>query len=73
MTIFILKFFLQKINLTNNTKNESQLQNICNYPIHPIGSKISSDKRFVNIHKGSMDGSHWVFYYKKDNKQIILL
>ena len=40
------------------TLNESQLQKIYNHPIYPRDSKIYSDKRFVNIDKGSMGGSH---------------
>ena len=39
--------------------NESQLQRIYNYPIHPKDSKIYSDKGFVNIDNGYRGGTHW--------------
>ena len=48
--------------------NESQLQRIYNYPTYPRGSKIYSDKGFVNIDNGSMGGSHWNCFIVKDNK-----
>ena len=40
---------MKKYNLKNDTLNESQLQEIYNYPIYPRDSKIYSDKGFVNI------------------------
>ena len=48
--------------------NESQLQNMFNYPIYPRNSKIYSNKRFVNIDNGSLSGPHWVCFIVKDNK-----
>ena len=48
--------------------NESQLQKIYIYPIYPRGSKIYSDKRFVNIDNGSQGGTHWSCFIVKDHK-----
>ena len=50
--------------------NESQLQKVFNCPINPRGSKIYSDKGFVNIENGSMGGSHWMSFIEKDNKSF---
>ena len=48
--------------------NESQLQKIYNYLIYPRDSNIHSDKGFVIIDDGSMNGSHWTVFIVKDNK-----
>ena len=48
--------------------DESELQQISNYPIYPRDSKIYSDKGFVNIDNGSMGGSHWTCFIVKDSK-----
>ena len=48
--------------------NESQLQRVYNYPIYPRDSKIYSDRRFVNIDKGSQDGTHLTCFIFKDNE-----
>ena len=48
--------------------DESKLQRIYKYPIYPRGSKITSDKGFVNIGNGQMGGTHWTCYIVKDNK-----
>ena len=45
---------------------ESQLQKLNNYPIYLRGSKKYSDKGFVNIDNGSMNGSHWICFEAKD-------
>ena len=58
MKILTFEDFLKNYNLKNNTMNESELQRIYNYPIYPRGSKIYSDKGFVNIDDGSRGGSH---------------
>ena len=47
---------------------EFDLQRVYNYPIYPRGSKINSDKGFDNIGNGSMGGTHWTFFIKKDEK-----
>ena len=36
--------------------------------LYPRGSKIYSDKGFVNLDNGSMGGTHWTAFYVKDNK-----
>ena len=54
---------MKKIVLKKDTMNESELQRIYNYPINPSDSKISSDKRFVNIGKAGMGRTHWVCFY----------
>ena len=59
---------MKKNKLKNDTMNESQLQQIYNYPIYPRDSKIYSNKGFVNIDDGSMSGSHWICFIVKDNK-----
>ena len=48
--------------------NESDLQKIYNYPIHPRDSKNHSDKGFVNRDNGSQGGTHWTSLIIKDNK-----
>ena len=48
--------------------NQSDLQRVYNYPIYPRGSKIYSDKGFVNIDNGSQGGTHWTCFNRKDNK-----
>ena len=59
---------MKKHNLKDDTKNESQLQRICNYPIYPRDSKIYSDKGFVNIDNGSQGGTHWTCFVVKLKK-----
>ena len=68
MKILNFKDFMKKYILKNNTKNESQLQRVYNYPIYPRDSKIYSDKGFVNIDNGSQGGTHWTRFIVKDNK-----
>ena len=68
MKILKFKDFMKKNELKNDTKNESQLQKIFNYPIYPRDSKIYSDKGFVNIDNGSQGGTHWTCFYISDNK-----
>ena len=70
MKILDFKYFLTKFNIKNDTMNESQLQKTYNYPIYPRDSKICSDKGFVNIDNGSMGGSHWTCFYRKDNNSF---
>ena len=53
MKILIFKDFLNKYNLRRDTINESEIQEVYNYPIYPRDSKIHSDKGFVNIDNGS--------------------
>ena len=53
--------------MKKDTKNESQLQKIYNYPIYPRDSKILTDKRFVNIDDGSQGVTHCTCFILKDN------
>ena len=68
MKVLSLKDFMKKYNLKNDTMNESELQRVYNYPIYPRDSKIYSDKGFVNIDDGRLNGTHWCAFYIKDNK-----
>ena len=68
MTILNFKNFLKNYKLKNDTMNESQLQRVYKYPFYPRGSKIYSNKVFVNIDNGSQGGSHWTCFYIQDNK-----
>ena len=68
MKILNFKDFMKKYKLKDDTLNESQLQKLYNYPIYPRDSKIRSDKGFVNIDDGSQNGTHWTYFYIKDNK-----
>ena len=50
--------------------NESDLQRVYNYKSYPRGSKIHSDKGFVNTDSGSQGGDHWTCFIIKDNKSF---
>ena len=50
--------------------DESELQRVYNYNIHPRDSKVHSDKGFVNIDDGLMGGTHWTCFIVKDNKSF---
>ena len=39
--------------------NESELQKVYKYPIHPRDSNIYSDKKFVNLDNVPQGGTHW--------------
>ena len=49
IAVFKLKDFLKKYNLKDNTMNETQLKEVFNYHLYPRGSKILSNKPFVNL------------------------
>ena len=68
MNFLNFKDFMKKYKLKNDTMNESELQKIYNYPIYPRDSRIYSDKGFVNIDDGRLNGTHWCAFYIKDNK-----
>ena len=68
MRILNFKHFMEKYILRNDTMNESDLQRVYIYPIYPRGSKIYSDKGFVNIDNGSMGATRWTCFYVKNNK-----
>ena len=40
MKVLIFKDFMEKLNLKNDTMNETQLQKIYNYDIYPGDSKV---------------------------------
>ena len=69
MKMLTFKDFMQ-YNLKNVTMNESDLQRVHNYHIHPKDSKIYSDKGFVNIDNGFQGGTHWTCFTVKDNKSF---
>ena len=60
--------FIKKYKLKDDTMNESELQIIYSYKIYPRGSKIYSDKGFINIDNGSKGGTHWTCFKVKNNK-----
>ena len=66
----ILNFtdFMKKFNLKTDTRNESQLQTVYNYPTYPRDSELFSDKGFVIIDNGSQCGTHWICCIIKDKK-----
>ena len=68
MKIINFKDFMKKYNLKNDNMNESQLQKIYIYPIHPRDFKIYSDTGFVNIDNGVRGGNHWTCFIIKDKK-----
>ena len=70
MKVLNFKEFMKKYNLKNDSKNESQLQKIYNYPIYPRDSKIYSDKGFINIGNYENGGSHWCRFIIKDNESF---
>ena len=64
---------MKTFNLENNTMNESDLQRLYNFSIHPRNSKVYSDKRFVIIDNGSQGGTHWTcFSIKVINHSILI-
>ena len=70
MKVLNFKDFMKKKYLKDDAMNESELQRVYKYPIYPRDSKIHSDKRFVNIEKGSRGGTHWTCFIVKDNKSF---
>ena len=68
MKILSFKDFMKKYNLKNDTMKESELQRVYKYHIYPRGSKIYSDKGFVNIDSGAQGGTHWTCFIVKNNK-----
>ena len=49
---------MRKYNLKNDAMNEVELQRVYNHPTYPRDSKIYSDKGFVNIDDGRLNGTH---------------
>ena len=68
MKVLNFKDFMKKYNLRNDTMNE--LQKIYNYPIYARDSKIFSDRGFVSIDCGRLNGTHWCAFYVKKNKSF---
>ena len=52
----------------NDTMHENDLQRVYIYLKHPRGSKIYSDRGFVNLDNGSLGGTHWTCFTVKDKK-----
>ena len=50
--------------------NDPELQRVYNYSIYPRGSKICSDRGFVNNDDGRTGGSHWTCFLVEDNKSF---
>ena len=48
--------------------DESDIQRVYIFPIHPGGSEIISDKGFVNIDNGIQFATHWCCFIVNDNK-----
>ena len=70
MKVLNFKDFMKKYKLKNDAMKEFQLRRIYNYPIYPRDSKIYSDKGFLNIDDGRLNGTHWTCFYIKDNKSL---
>ena len=70
MKILNFEDFMKKYNLKFDTMNGTQLQPIYDYPIYSRGSKIFSDRGFVNIDNGSQGGTQWTCFIIKDNKSF---
>ena len=70
MNVLNFKDFMKKYNLKDGTMNESQLQKFYEYKIYPRDIKINSDRGFVNIDDGRLNGTHWTCFIVKDNKSI---
>ena len=70
MTILNFKDFMKKYKLKNDTMNESQSQSFYSYPMYPPDSKISSDRGFVKIDDGRLNGTHWTCFIVKDRKKF---
>ena len=68
MKILNFEDFMIKHSLKDDTMNESELQRTYIYKLYPRGSKIYSDKGFVNIDNESQAGTHWTCFIVKDNK-----
>ena len=66
-----MKVFEKKFNLKNVTLSHGEFQRVYYYPITPTVSKISSNRRFVNIDTGQVGGNHWTSFSLK-NKSFCL-
>ena len=65
MSILDIKDFTKKDNFENDTLNEFDLQRGSNYPIIPRDSKNYSDIGFVLIDHGTLNGTHWIPFFRK--------
>ena len=70
MKVLNFKDFMKKYNLKDDTMNKSQLQRIYMYHIYPRSSRIYSDRGFVKIDDGRLNGTDWICFYIKDNKSF---
>ena len=55
----ILRKFRDKLISKDNTMTESDLQRVYNYYVCLRDSKITTNKRFVNIGKRQLSDNHW--------------
>ena len=58
--------------MEDEATRESYLTRSLNNKIYPRGSKIITPQGLLNIDNGSMGGTHWTFFYEKDNKSFYL-
>ena len=70
MTKLKKKVFLKKYNLKVDTMIGSEFYKVYITPIYPRDHKRTTDKKFVNLDKGSMGRSHWTCFSKKDNAEF---
>ena len=68
LTILNSKDFMKKHYIKDNTMTESVLQKLHNYSIYPRDSEKNSNNGFVKIDNGTMGGTHWTCFHKKDKK-----
>ena len=47
---------------------ETDLEKVYKFSTYPRETKISTNKRFVNMDNGSFGGTNWNCFYVKDNK-----
>ena len=57
-------------NLKNDSMNECDLQTVYNYRIYPRDNVITTNRLFVNIDDGRLEGTHWTCFHTKENRTI---
>ena len=50
--------------------DESELKKVFNFTTYPEDSENTTNKRFVNVDKVSMGGTHLTFFCLKDNQSF---
>ena len=61
---------MKKYMLKYDTMNESDLQKVYNYRIHPRKTMKTTDIGFVSIDNGHMICTHWFGFYVRDNNSF---